>query len=106
MILYPGPDIAVDPVVTSIDGFQTGMPDEFGTRITLALEDGWYGSPGMRRPSRADRPNQHGAFGSQGFSEGRSIQLDGNGFCETTELGMKSIRALRAVLAHGGPGSL
>jgi hypothetical protein len=92
--------------MVSVDGYLIGTADEFGTQITLSDEVGWYGSPSMRHPGRADRPGAHGTFASPGLSDGRSIQLNGNGFATDSQAAIRSMRALRAVLSSGAAGAL
>lgn len=104
MIIFPAPGVGVADVVASVDGVVFGGVDEFGTRLTLEEEDGWYGSPGMRR-ARSARASAHGVYPSQGFSEGRTIRMSGKGIAVDFASGARSIRVLRAILADGGAGT-
>lgn len=105
LIILPAPAVAIDGALASVDGFLFGSTDDEGTFFTLAQEDGWYGSPGMRREN-ADRPGAHGAYFTPGYSTGRSITISGLGKAASQAAGSRSIRTMRALLAHGGLGVL
>jgi hypothetical protein len=105
LIIIPGPVVGVDGVSASLEGLLFGVADEFGTELTLAAEEGWYGGPAMRDLG-GDRPGAHGAFPVRGFRTGRSISMTGLGKATSQATGSRSARALRAVLADGGFGTL
>lgn len=105
MILFPAPDIHLDPVSAVLEGFIFGAPDDFGTRWTLAESDGWFGSPAMRDLG-PDRPNSHGNFATTGLKTGRSITMTGLGMGVSQASVSRSVRVMRALLGDGGFGGL
>lgn len=94
-----------DIVSAQLGGITLGGVDGFGTTLTLALEDGFLGSPAMRL-ARVDWPSQAGSFPTAGVLESRTIVLTGLGLATTTAGAIASARALDAILAGGGTGPL
>lgn len=101
MIIWPAPIVGADPVYASLEGLLLGAEDEFGTTIHIEDDAGWYGSAGVRRPGRQDRPGRDGVFSSPGLSDGLAFTLSGKAFGTDTASVAQTIRAMRATLSTG-----